>query len=147
MVPGKTQGDYLTSKCPYPPYFCEFEIAAHFQSPRSCPPCTWVSKSDRPELIAADEYAIVYQCSAPPNASNIGDITFNIHFDHTELHSQQSFNLDLTTVGRYNITGEEEIFDENFEIEVHQNSILLSRFRDQRTRRPQRMDGQHNPIP
>ena len=89
--------------------------------------------SDLLKLIAADEYAIVYQCSAPPNASNIGDITFNIHFDHAELHSQQSFNLNLTSIGRYNITGENEIFDENFEIEVHQNSILLSRFWDSRT--------------
>ena len=85
--------------------------------------------SDLLKLIAHDEYAIVYQCSVPSNASNIGDLTFNIHFDHTELHSQQSYNLNLTSIGRYNITGEDEIFDENFEIEVHHNSILLSRFR------------------
>ena len=92
--------------------------------------------SDLLKLIAADEYAIVYRCSAPPNASNIGYITFNIHFDHAESHSQQSFNLNLTSIGRYNITGENEIFDENFEIEVHQNSILLSRFWDPRTKSP-----------
>ena len=83
--------------------------------------------------IATNEYAIVYQCSVPSNASNIGNPTFKIHFDHTELHSQQSYNLDLTSIGRYNITGEDAIFDENFEIEVHHNSILLSRFRVQRT--------------
>ena len=75
----------------------------------------------------------MYQCSVPSNASNIGDLTFNIHFDHTEVHSQQSFNLNLTSIGRYNITGEDEIFDENFEIEIHKNYILLSRFRVQRT--------------
>ena len=81
--------------------------------------------------IATNEYAIVYQCSVPSNASNIGDLTFNIHFDHTELHSQQSYNLYLTSIGRYNITGEDEIFDENFQIEVHENYILLSRSRVQ----------------